>query len=100
MDAPSIAAIPEHDLVPLLLGHGMLRGMILAAAGATTADRFLFRVPVEAMAPKAGEAGDIDALVYTSSAPNFTSAYEFKRIKILPHTFATRTPNKLQELDK
>jgi len=63
MDAQSIAAIPEHDLVPFLLGHGMLRGMILAAAGATMADRFLFRVPVEAMAPKGGETGDIDALV-------------------------------------
>jgi hypothetical protein len=100
MNTRSLAEIPEHDLVPLILRHSALRGMVLAAAGAHGADKMYFRVPAAALSGHADEVGDVDALVYTSGAAQLAAAYEFKRVKIMPHTFETVMPNKLGEFSK
>ena len=100
MNIRSVAEIPEHDLVPLLLQRSALQGMILAAAGAHGADKMYFRVPAVALSGEASDLGDVDALVYAAGAPEFSAAYEFKRVKIMPHTFHTGMPSKLSELAK
>jgi hypothetical protein len=100
MDARSIADVPEHELVELLLRDEPLRGMILSAAGANRAFQIHFRVPSAVLAADPTANGDVDLLVYEDSAPELAVAYEFKRVKIASHTFNTGSPNKLSQLSK
>jgi hypothetical protein len=98
MDAPSIADVPEHELVPLLLRHSALSQMVFAVTGSQIPSEVHFRVPFSALGST--EQGDVDALVFQSDSPELAAAYEFKRVKIAAHTFDTGTPNKLSAVSK
>ena len=94
MDARSIADVPEHELVELLLKEGPLRSMVLSAAGAHGASQAHFRVPSPELAPDSHKNGDVDLVVYNEATPHLAAAYEFKRVKVSPPTFSTGRPNK------
>ncbi len=100
MDARSIADVPEHEIVELLLEEEPLRGMILSAAGAHRASHIHFRVPSAELTSDRRKDGDVDLLVYGDAGPQSAAAYEFKRVKIARHTFKTGTPNKLSAISK
>lgn len=100
MDARSIAEVPEHELVPLILRHDPLRRMVLAATGAHFGSVVHFRVPSSELCSDASAIGDVDALIYQSMTPEFAAAYEFKRVKVARQTFRTGRPNKLSALSK
>lgn len=99
MDAPSIADVPEHELVHLLLSHNALSSMVLAATIGQGLSQVRLRVPFPAIL-SSGEQGDVDALVYPRGTPERSAAYEFKRVKIARHTFDTGSPNKLSAISK
>lgn len=99
MDAPSIVDVPEHDLVPLLLNHNVLSQMVFAATGSQIPSEVHLRVPFPALL-NSDEQGDVDALVHQYGTPELAAAYEFKRVKIAPHTFDTGAPNKLSAISK
>jgi hypothetical protein len=84
----------------MLIKDDLLRGMILSAAGAHLASHIHLRVPSQELAPDSGENGDVDLLVYGDAGPQQAAAYEFKRVKIAPHTFSTGSPNKLAAIAK
>lgn len=100
MDARSVADVPEHELVELLVRDPLLRSMILSATGSTVASRMQLRVPSSELAPDRNELGDVDLLAYEEAALHLAAAYEFKRVKVTREAFYTGNPNKLAEIAK
>jgi hypothetical protein len=100
MDARSVADVPEHELVELLVNDHLLRSMILSATGSNSATRMHLRVPSSELAPDRNELGDVDLLVYDETTPHLAAAYEFKRVKVTRDAFYTGSPNKLAQISK
>ena len=99
MDAPSIAEVPEHELVTLLFAHPGLVDLAVPPETPEPVARRFRVTPSQLNLPKAAF-GDIDALLISANDASCASAVEYKRIKVTTRTFHTGQPNKLQELHK
>jgi hypothetical protein len=99
MDAPSIASVPEHELVEMLFGHTFLRDLAVPPATPPPVSHRL-RVTPQQLGLAERAFGDIDSLVLSRNDASSARAVEYKRIKVTTQTFVTGRPNKLQELQK
>ena len=100
MDAESAARIPEHELVETLFSD--LRAFEHVAVPPQTPSPFdtRLRVGFRALLGRSAPEGDVDALLVPRGRPAQARAIEFKRVLMPAKAFATRQPNKLQELRK
>jgi len=95
---PSVADIPEHELVDALLADSSSRSSFAAIHGMPRSPVALKRVLLRD-AP-GNFVGDIDILLFNQSEPERAVAIEVKRIKVGPKAFLTNKPNKLSEIQK
>lgn len=100
MTIPSLAEIPESELLRTLHGNTMCRAWLLPPGYQKSYYPF-FDVPLpslfERMPP---QRGDIDLLIVPSGNPEEGLAYQFKRVKVTETTYFTERPNKLREIRK
>jgi len=100
VEAESAAQIPEHELVEQMFAD--LQCFQHVAVPPQTPWPFVHRLRVEFrdLLGSGAPAGDVDALIVPQSVSAQARAVEFKRVLIPARAFATRQPNKLQELAK
>jgi hypothetical protein len=99
VDAPSIADVPEHDLVELVFRDRMFEGLAVPPQTRRPISHRLRVKPKQLNLPDSAF-GDIDALVLQMNDASSARASEYKRVKVTTKTFTTGRPNKLQELEK
>jgi hypothetical protein len=95
----AVTALEESELAALLLGapEPWRRWPVLYWLGLSPGARAWFRLGPPFVDPE-GIPGDLDALLCDPATPERAVAFECKRVKVKPETFATGQPNKLQEL--
>jgi len=99
MDAPSIADVPEYDLVELVFEIPWFDQLAIPPQTSGPISHRL-RVTPQQLGLPLSAFGDIDALVLAANDPSSARASEYKRVKVTTKTFKTGRPNKLQELRK
>jgi hypothetical protein len=100
MDAEAVTRIHEHVLVERLFADLRLFQHIVIPPKTPWPAAVRLRVDFAALDIPAPLSGDADALLVPLGAPAESRAVEFKRILVPARSFATLTPNKLQELAK
>ncbi len=95
---PSIAAVPEDELIQILVDDPHWRGSLFNIKGMPDRPRLLQRLPLSE-APGSFR-GDADVVLFAADQQEVATAIEVKRIKIGASTFASGEPNKLQEYTK
>lgn len=95
---PSIAEIPEGELVALLLSEPVWRMRLTELDGIPTDPLILQQVSLEGV--PGGFFGDIDILLCDVSHPDLAVAIEAKRIKLDSSAIRRELPKKLPELRK
>ena len=98
MDAPSIADVPEHNLVDLVFKDPMFEGLAVPPQTRRPISYRLRVKPRQLNLPDTAF-GDIDALVLQMLDASSARASEYKRVKVTTKTFTTGRPNRLQELE-
>lgn len=91
---PSIAEIPESELVLALMAEPHWRQRIVGIHGIPESACIYSEVGLEGLYRK----GDVDLLLVDPSRPDFATAVQVKRIKVKAETFASGRPNKLDAL--
>jgi hypothetical protein len=100
LNAPSVADIPEDELVAFLWDWaGPWRRIAMPPATESPMVERLQVTPSQ-IGLSTEAFGDIDALVLSKGDAAGARAIQYKRVKITASTFLTREPNKLQELAK
>src|SRR5437016_540689 len=99
MDAPSIADVPEHDLVEVVFTNPLFE-QVAVPPQTRGPISYRLRVTPKQLDLPPNAFGDVDALVLTANDPSSARASEYKRVKVSTKTFTTGRPNKLQELRK
>ena len=97
-DWPSLAEIPEPDLVRCLLADPYWRSFISGLYGMPASPLLLREVSL-AGAP-GNVAGEVDILLCSADRPDFATAIEVKRVKLGAEAIRSGRPNKLQEVKK
>jgi hypothetical protein len=95
---PSLAEIPESDLIDMLITSPITRDSFLGMKGVP--DQPLYRTNIPHREVPGGDQGDVDLLLWNPDRPHEATAVEAKRIKTKASTFMTGTPNKLHEIEK
>lgn len=95
---PSLAAIPEAELVNTLAVDPVSLGDLLGIKGIPSDCRPHTRVPFRGL--PGDREGDVDLLLVPPDRPDQATAVEIKRIKFDAKALRTGRPNKLQELKK
>jgi hypothetical protein len=93
---PSLAEIPEGELVRLLLADPHWRERIVGLHGIPDGARPYPEVPLEGLDGR----GDIDILLVDPLHPEFATVAQVKRIKVKAETFASGRPNRLEALEE
>lgn len=96
---PSLADVPEGDLVAVVLGTPYWRSRLIDIFGIPKDAVDKQRVSL-ATAPGGGLRGDIDILLCNTAQPQKAVAYEVKRIKFGIPQVRKGKPSKLQKLEK
>jgi hypothetical protein len=96
MQHPSLADIPESELVQRLLSDIQWRHRIIGIRGIETDSLAYDSVPLKGLPdePK----GDIDILLVPPNTPSEATVVQVKRIKVGAPAFHTDMPNKMKEL--
>ena len=95
---PSLASLPEAELVQRLLAHPFNRTDLLGIRGIPSDALTLTKVPLAALpgSPK----GDVDVLAWAPGKPEEAVAFEVKRFKVVVGGGSWNRPNKLPEFQK
>jgi hypothetical protein len=95
---PSLAEIPESDLVEMLITSSITRDSFVGIKGVP--EQPVYRTNIPHRDVPGGDQGDVDVLLWNPSRPHEATAVEAKRITVKASTFKTGTPNKLHEIEK
>lgn len=95
---PSLASLPESDLVKRLLDHPFNRRDLLGVRGIPSDAINLDQVAMLGLPGK--PEGDIDLLAWASGKPDEATAFEIKRFKVVVRNDGSAQPNKLHEFAK
>lgn len=95
---PSLANIPESELITKLLSNIQWRHRIIGIEGIPSNVLALPNISLNGL-PNT-PSGDIDILLVPPGLASQSIAVQVKRIKVQDDTFRTESPNKLQEIPK
>lgn len=98
MDTIAVTDVSESDLCRWLFGQSPVRSHLASELGFVPDSFTMFQVPTNKLCPHARGPGDIDVLISSSNVPEHTLAIQVKRVKLVPESFHTQLPGKLQDL--
>ena len=100
MNAVAVTSVHEVPLATwLFTGFGPAR-LLASELGLAPGTRLFFGTNPRVLVPDALGPGDIDVLAVDPAQPEHAVAIEVKPVKMLPDSYWTSLPNKLQEIAK